>query len=176
MTTQDTTPKTIFLVDDEEVVLSAIEESLATLNCKVACYSDPTRCVEDLKNSAECHLVISDVNMPNMNGIDLLKSIKDLRPLLPLILITGYGNVPLAVKAVKRGAANYIEKPTLRDLISVRLSEPPKEFANVRSRQISSILVMPSFSDERSPAARSIPFTAPMLLPRIIENGELSLG
>ncbi len=58
-----------------------------------------------------CDLVITDVNMPNIDGVSLLKKIKELNPLLPVLIMTGFGSIPLAVEAIKCGAYDFIEKP-----------------------------------------------------------------
>jgi two-component system, LuxR family, response regulator FixJ len=65
-------------------------------------------------NAAEsgiCKCLIADVRMPEMSGTDLLDRVKEKRPDLAVVLITGHGDIPLAVDAMKRGAADFIEKP-----------------------------------------------------------------
>lgn len=103
--------KIIFFVDDEPQVRKAVSKTLSQLdNCRVVCLVDAESCLTELRR-IKCSMVIADVNMPDMDGIELLKRIRELRPQMPILIITGYGDVPMAVKAFKAGAIDFIEKP-----------------------------------------------------------------
>ena len=108
--TEETRRSVIFFVDDEPAVCKAVKQTLETLNCRVICFSNAEDCLRSLE-TGNCDLLISDVNMPGMDGVELLKVVKHLRPMLPVLLVTGYGDIPIAVKAVKAGAMDFIEKP-----------------------------------------------------------------
>ena len=108
--------KHVFLVDDAPRILSALSESLKGIPVNVTCFNDAESCIDELKTS-NCHLLITDMNMPGINGLELLKAVKRMRPLLPIILITGYGDIPKAVQAIKNGAYDFIEKPFGEDKI-----------------------------------------------------------
>jgi len=62
-------------------------------------------------SQASIGCIVTDIRMPEISGIDLLKRVKELDPALPVIVITGHGDVPLAVEAMKLGAADFFEKP-----------------------------------------------------------------
>jgi len=101
----------IFFVDDEPAVRKAVKQTLAQLeDCDVRCFQSAEECLGHLEKK-RCSLLITDVNMPGMDGIGLLERVKRIRPQLPVLLITGYGDIPMAVKAVKAGAKEFIEKP-----------------------------------------------------------------
>ena len=100
----------IFIVDDEPVMRRTIGDTLSELGYNVTCFASPDACLTEVEHSG-CNLLISDVKMPEMNGIELLRRMKSIAPWIPVILITGYGNIPMAVRAVKIGAADFIEKP-----------------------------------------------------------------
>lgn len=100
----------IFFVDDEPNVRKAVSQTLAELQCKVSCFASAADCLEALRLQ-NCDLLITDVNMPGTDGIELLTQARQIRPLLPVLIVTGYGDIPLAVKAVKAGALDFIEKP-----------------------------------------------------------------
>jgi len=101
----------IFVVDDEPQVCKAIGRILDH-EYEVSSFLSAEECLSQLyKSHVDCHLLISDVRMPGMNGLELQQKLKRVRPLLPVLLITGYGDIPLAVRAMKAGAFDFIEKP-----------------------------------------------------------------
>jgi two-component system response regulator FixJ len=104
----------IFFVDDELEVCKAVSETLEESGYEVSHFTRTTDCLEQL-HSVTCHLLITDLKMPKMNGIELLTEAKRLAPWMPVLVITGYGDIPTAVTAVKAGAADFIEKPLDRD-------------------------------------------------------------
>lgn len=106
-----TKEKKIFFVDDEPAVRKAVGQTLAQLdNCSVLCFADAESCIRAVSRK-ECDLVITDISMPGTDGLKLLEQIKQIRPKLPVILVTGYGDVSTAVKGLKGGAIDFIEKP-----------------------------------------------------------------
>jgi two-component system response regulator FixJ len=106
--------KHIFFLDDELEVREAVTETLQQSDYEVSHFADGAECLEEL-HSKKCDLLITDLKMPEMNGIDLLIEVKRLAPWIPVLVITGYGDIPTAVKAVKSGAVDFIEKPLDRE-------------------------------------------------------------
>lgn len=115
----------IFLVDDEPRLLSVLSESVSTLGVPVKSFHSPVRCLEEL-TSAPCSLLITDITMPEMDGLELLREVRSIRPFLPVIVITGFGDVPLAVRSLKDGAFDFIEKPIEEDSFLKRVREALK--------------------------------------------------
>ncbi len=103
----------IFLVDDDSLVRDVITRTLLQLNVEVMAFACASDCLEHL-HSHVCDLLITDVKMKEIDGIQLLKQVKQVAPSLPVIVITGYGDVPMAVQALKLGACEFIEKPIRR--------------------------------------------------------------
>jgi DNA-binding NtrC family response regulator len=103
---------TILLVDDEEMVLNSIKSFFAIeTDYKLATYTSPLKALEDVEQS-HFDLVISDYLMPEMDGITFLAKVKEKRPLIPRILLTGYADKENAIKAINNvGLYQYIEKP-----------------------------------------------------------------
>lgn len=100
----------VFIVDDD----AAVRDSLVWLLSAEGFSTQPFACASDfLKNAevktGECALV--DVRMPEMSGIDLLRQIVQRYPQLAVIMISGHGDIQTAVKAIKHGAWDFIEKP-----------------------------------------------------------------
>ena len=104
------TEKHIFFLDDEPTIREVVRETLEDLNFKVSCFSNPIECLEQLR-SKKCDLLITDLKMPEKDGIELLMDAHHKAPWIPVLMITGYGDIPTAVKAMKAGAVDFIEKP-----------------------------------------------------------------
>jgi len=104
----------IFFVDDEPSVCRAAAKTLGQLGSKVSCFTRALVCLDHLR-SGTCDLLITDLKMPEMDGIELLIEAKRICPWLPVLVVTGYGDIPTAVKALKAGAADFIEKPLERE-------------------------------------------------------------
>jgi len=100
----------IFFLDDEPMIREVIRETLEDLNFKVSCFANPIECLSKLR-SKQCDLLITDLKMPEKDGIELLTDVQHLAPWVPVLMITGYGDIPTAVKAMKAGAVGFIEKP-----------------------------------------------------------------
>ena len=104
----------IFFVDDEPKMCEIIGGMLHELSPKISCFNNAEDCLKQL-DLQRCDLVITDVKMPGMDGIELLVQIKRSAPWLPVMVITGYGDIPMAVRAVKAGAVDFTEKPLIKE-------------------------------------------------------------
>ena len=123
-------PKNIFFVDDEPKLRQVIKETLEQLNLEVSCFSNGTECLERL-GSHTCDLLITDVKMPEMNGIELMIQAKRIAPWVPVLVITGYGDIPMAVKAVKAGAIDFIEKPLEKETFLLKVKSILTEHTSI---------------------------------------------
>jgi len=102
--------QTILVVDDDLHILEVLEARLSSAEFHVFIATGATEALEILKEHT-VDLMISDVRMPGMNGMELLGKALALCPGLPVIFLTAYGNIPDAVGAVKAGATDYLTKP-----------------------------------------------------------------
>ncbi|MEJ5227437.1 sigma-54 dependent transcriptional regulator [Thermodesulfovibrio sp.] len=113
--------KSVLIIDDEPDMGFALKEGMVRLGFEPAYYRDPIQVLSEV-NVSDFSLIITDVRMPKMNGIQFLEEIRKRGIFTPVIVITGYGNVEDAVKAMKLGAVDYILKPfsmdTLKSLVS----------------------------------------------------------
>lgn len=100
----------ILVVDDEESMRLALSEALTRSGHAVDCVSNGYDALAKI-NTAPVKLVITDVRMPRMDGLEVLQEIKKISPQTPVIVITAYGAVQHAVDAMRKGAADYILKP-----------------------------------------------------------------
>ena len=100
----------VFFVDDDAGIRKIISEELEGLGCKVNCFAGARDCLEVL-DKQNCNLLITDVKMPGMDGLTLLQRAKHVAPWVSVMVITGFGDIPMSVRAMKAGAADFIEKP-----------------------------------------------------------------
>lgn len=100
--------KKILIVDDEETIVVAAKTALEVYGYEVETASSGFESLEKLEN---IDIVLLDIKMPEMNGIETLKEIKKRKPKLPVIMITAYATVDTAIEAMKCGAADYVRKP-----------------------------------------------------------------
>jgi two-component system, LuxR family, response regulator FixJ len=101
---------TVHIVDDDVAVRQSLAFLLATAGLAVKVYETASSFLDRLEaSSTGC--VITDVRMPEIDGIELLRRLRQKASRLPVIIITGHADIPLAVQAMKEGAVDFIEKP-----------------------------------------------------------------
>jgi len=101
---------TILVVDDEAMIRNLLEKILAREGYKILMAKDGQEAL-DIISSKKVDIVISDMKMPRMNGLDLLKIIKKERPEIGVVIMTGYGDTYTVKDALLLGADEYITKP-----------------------------------------------------------------
>jgi two-component system, LuxR family, response regulator FixJ len=102
--------KVVHVIDDDEAVRDSLAFVLRSAKVEVQTYESAAAFLEVLP-SIKSGCVVTDVRMPEISGIDLLRKVRELDLRLPVIVMTGHGDVPLAVEAMKIGAADFLEKP-----------------------------------------------------------------
>src|SRR2546425_7116222 len=100
----------ILIVDDDEGVRQVLGQSLHDAGHRVSSAESGEKAIATVREDA-FDLVILDMVLPRVDGMEVLKEITTLRPELPVIMITGYASVETAIKAMKMGAVDYIVKP-----------------------------------------------------------------
>ncbi|HEX9814911.1 MAG TPA: response regulator, partial [Myxococcota bacterium] len=100
----------ILVVDDEELYRRALERILVRVGHNVATARDATSALE-IVSSQPIDLVLADIKMPGINGLELVRQIHEFAPDLPCIVVTGYASPESSVEALKAGAYWYLEKP-----------------------------------------------------------------
>lgn len=103
----------IFVVDDDSCILDVIALNLKDAKFTCTCFENAVDCLQQL-HTQSCDLLITDIKMPDKDGIEFLTEAKRIVPWLPVLVMSSYGDIPLAVKAVKAGAEGFIEKPLQR--------------------------------------------------------------
>jgi len=108
--------RTVFVVDDDEAALDSLVLLLRSEQLNPRGFSSANQFLATVApESRGC--VISDVRMPGMDGVELLKTLKGMHSILPVIVMTGHADVTVAVQAMKAGAADFVEKPFESELI-----------------------------------------------------------
>jgi len=102
--------QTVFVVDDDEGVRDGLSLLLATVGQSCELYESAYDFLEAYDENRSGCLVL-DIRMPRMTGLDLQKKLIDMGSTLPVIFITGHGDIPMAVEAMRRGAVDFIRKP-----------------------------------------------------------------
>jgi two-component system response regulator FixJ len=100
----------VHVIDDDEALRESLAFLLGTAHLRVRTYESATAFLDALPR-AEPGCIITDVRMPGISGVELLRRLKSLEAAFPVIVITGHGDVPLAVEAMKLGAVDFLEKP-----------------------------------------------------------------
>ena len=100
----------VHVIDDDEAVRSSLEFLLRTANIDVRAYDSAVSFLTNFKPT-DRGCIIMDVRMPEMSGIELLRRLRDMSIEIPVIVITGHGDISLAVEAMKVGAIDFLEKP-----------------------------------------------------------------
>ena len=102
----------VLIVDDEEGIRELLSRTLALAEYEVSTVPDGAAALHHLRDTKEaCNLVIADLRMPGMDGLELIREVKQFNPQLPIIIITGFSSESSAIEAVNLGVVGYLTKP-----------------------------------------------------------------
>ncbi|MEC4747048.1 response regulator transcription factor [Methylomicrobium sp. Wu6] len=108
---------TVFMIDDDSAVLEALSRLLRSFDLNVAAFASPQEFLEQFEPAPHGCLVL-DVSMPDLNGLELQQELAARGNELPVIFLTGHGDIPMSVRAMKQGAVDFLTKPVQgQDLI-----------------------------------------------------------
>jgi DNA-binding NtrC family response regulator len=113
----------VLLVDDERDFVSAMTKRLTKRDLEVSNAFDGLDALEALSLDDRIEVVILDVKMPGMSGVETLREIKRLYPLVEVIMLTGYATVETAIEGMKLGAYDYLMKPCDMDELLGKVGE-----------------------------------------------------
>jgi len=126
------TTSLIAIVEDDEPIRKALRRLLRSAGMDVKCFPSGVEFLESLTTEwPDC--VVLDLHMPVMNGFEVQAQLADLRVTIPVVIITGHGDVPVAVRAMKAGAVDFIEKPFEERSILDSLRQAQTRFAAQRA-------------------------------------------
>ena len=149
--------QTVFVVDDDEAVRDAIATLLAADGTACETYADAEAFLQAAGSwpSARRGCLVLDVRMPGPSGLDLQDELKVRGIDLPIVFITGYGDVPSAVRAMKGGAVDFLGKPFTAEALSCRIREALRMNAEKRKAQ-RDLAVLRARSAALSPREREV--------------------
>ena len=119
-------PTRILIVDDEKDFVEMLSLRLKETGEKVTFVYSGKECLETLEEKKDVDVVILDIEMPGMDGIDTLREIRKRFPLVEVIMLTGHGSTETAVEGMKLGAFDYLLKPADFDDLSTKLEAARK--------------------------------------------------
>ena len=137
----------VLVIDDEEIVLKSVNKILSEENYVVDVTSSGRQGI-DRAIERSYDVVLSDIRMPDIGGMRVLRDIKRAKPSLAVIMITGYGSVQSTVQAMKLGAADYLEKPFTPDrllkavasALDTAVTQPVEDQAVIHKEEVIKVL------------------------------------
>ncbi|HME40305.1 MAG TPA: response regulator transcription factor [Steroidobacteraceae bacterium] len=123
---------TVYVVDDDDGMRRALDSLLSTVGYPTTVFSRPSEFLANFKADSPGCLVL-DIRMPDMSGLELQQYLNRMGSMLPIIFITGHGDVPMAVQAMKEGAFEFIQKPFRDQDLLDRVNHALKQDAENRS-------------------------------------------
>ncbi len=106
----------VFVVDDDPAICDALSIALHAEGYAVECFADATALLDRMRLRAPA-IIVLDVMLPAQSGMDVLRTLKSEGHHAPVLLITGHGDIPMAVEAIKLGAYDFVEKPFSMDVL-----------------------------------------------------------
>ncbi|MEJ2163957.1 MAG: response regulator [Desulfobacterales bacterium] len=139
--------KKVLVIDDERIVLDSIMKILKEENFTVDVFMSGRQGLEAATQD-DYDLVLTDLRMPDIGGMRILRDVKRFKPAVPVVMVTGFGTVKSAVQAMKLGAAEYLEKPFSPDqlvkavntALHVAATREPEEQGLIHKEEILRVL------------------------------------
>jgi two-component system response regulator AtoC len=161
-------PFTALIVDDEEEFAASLSKLLRTKGYESLYVTEPLE-VEQVLRGHEIDIMLMDIRMPHLGGMDLLKRVRELQPSLPVIMMTGYPSIESAVLAMKYGALNFFVKPIKSSLLMDemrQIADSRSQRAKVAAPDVEDHLITsdPFMIDILSKIRKASPTTAPVLI------------
>ena len=118
--------QTVYVVEDDEAVRDSLELLLKSDGKPVKTYESATAFLKDYSDKmAGC--IVLDIRMPGMDGMEFQKKLNEKHSILPIIFVTGHGDVPMAVDAMKEGAVDFIQKPYREEALLEKIEAALKQ-------------------------------------------------
>ncbi len=130
-------PATVFVVDDDDAVRTSLRLLLKSVGLPVETFASAQEFVDSF-DAERAGCLVLDIRMPGMSGLELQQRLNEIHAIVPIVFITGHGDVPMAVEAMQHGAVDFIQKPfrdqDLIDRINQALEKDRDNRAGLKER------------------------------------------
>lgn len=130
---------TIYIVDDDESVIAALQNLLSSEGYLISAFTSPTEFLQQPQYHTPSCLIV-DLNMPSLNGFDVSENLTERGYSIPTIFLTGFGTIPITVKAMKAGAFQFLTKPVMPDdliqVVSEAIALAQKSHSTSQEKQV----------------------------------------
>jgi two-component system NtrC family response regulator len=126
---------TVLIVDDEKNYLVVLEALLAPEGYEIITADNPEKALQLIRES-DLDLVISDMKMPGISGMTILEEAKKINPDIPIIIMTAFGTIEMAVEAMKRHAYDYVEKPFKNEALKLTVKKALQNYRLVKENRL----------------------------------------
>jgi len=125
----------VFIVDDDEAIRDAMKMLLEVIDLSTRCFSAAAECLAFFDGSQRGCLVL-DIRMPGISGLELQTTLSAMNATIPIIFITGHGDIPMAVEAMRKGALDFMRKPIREQDFIDRVQQALTQEKKINSRQV----------------------------------------
>jgi two-component system response regulator FixJ len=136
----------VYVVDDDEAVRDSIGMLLETVDIPYVTYPDAQSFLEEV-DASKVNCLVLDIRMPGMSGLELQEKLAAMKVEVPIVFITGHGDIPMAVEAMRRGAVDFLRKPFRDQELLDRIQEALSRDAENRDHAADSESVMEQVAD-----------------------------
>jgi RNA polymerase sigma factor (sigma-70 family) len=128
-------PSVVYVVDDDASFRTAIERRLKNAGYEVVAYPSAQRLLDNLPDESRPSCILLDVQIPGLSGPDLQARLSDLDSTLPIVFLTGHGDIPTTVQTIKAGAQDFLTKPVSSDQLLGAVERALANHQTVRDRR-----------------------------------------
>jgi two-component system, LuxR family, response regulator FixJ len=132
---------TVFIVDDDEAVRDSLGLLLRSVGYRARCYAGARDFLKAF-DPRDYGCLVLDIRMPGMTGLELQKHLAEIGCNIPIVFITGHGDIPMAVEAVRQGAVDFLQKPFEDQELVDRINEALKQAAEQREGELEKLQIL----------------------------------